>query len=351
MFERVWNRESTSTLVEDAMIDTNHRDGPNPTLSGERPWAVDAHAHFFIPGDALLDEAAREGHYAGPKTNWSMEIAMTFMDVHHIQMQLLSFPMPLPADTTRRYNDFAASVVAAYPDRFGMLANLPLGDPDPEVALREIDRAADELNADGFALVTNYGGKYLGDPSFEPIFAALNQRRASVFVHPVNPAGFDLVSCGLPGPLIEYPMDTARTVVNAIWSGVMLGHSNVKLILAHAGGVLPVLAPRILELAPMEWVPNPVQGITYDEVREQLSRLYCDTAIAGTDSAVGPLLEMTDCNHIVFGTDYPAAGASVIDSNLAALGRTQLLTPKEVSEVATNALQVFPSLGGRIPTG
>jgi hypothetical protein len=28
-------------------------------------------------------------------------------------------------------------------------------------------------------------------------------------------------------------------------------------IQAHAGGVLPVLAPRILALAPMEWVPDP----------------------------------------------------------------------------------------------
>jgi len=97
-----------------------------------------------------------------------------------------------------------------------MLANIPLGDQDPEGSLREIDRAADELNADGFVLVTNYGGKYLGDPSFEPVFAALNQRQAGVFIHPVNPAGFDLVSCGRPGPLIEFPMDTARTVVDVI---------------------------------------------------------------------------------------------------------------------------------------
>jgi hypothetical protein len=43
-------------------------------------------------------------------------------------------------------------------------------------------------------------------------------------------------------------------------------------------------------------------------------RLYCDTAITGTDSAVKPLLEMTDPSHIVFGTDYLAAGPSVIDS-------------------------------------
>jgi 6-methylsalicylate decarboxylase len=323
----------------------------DPTPPTDRPWAVDVHAHFFIPGDPLLTQAAQQVSYAGPspRTAWSPEIAMSFMDAHHIQMQLLSFPMPLTAETARRFNDYAASVVATHPDRFGMLANIPLGDPYPEVALREIDRAADELNTDGFLLVTNYGGKYLGDPSFEPVFAALNQRQATAFIHPVNPAGFDLLSCGRPGPLIEYPMDTARTMVDALWAGVTSRHPDMTLVLAHAGGVLPVLAPRILDLAPLDWVPDPAGGITDDQLREQLSRLYCDTAIAGTDSAIKPLLEMTDPSHIIFGTDYPAAGPSVIDSNLAALSRTQLLTDKELSAVATNATRIFPSLRDRIP--
>jgi 6-methylsalicylate decarboxylase len=320
---------------------------PNPPA--DRPWAVDVHAHFFIPGDPLLAQAAKKGSYAGPKGAWSPEIAMAFMDAYCIQMQLLSFPMPLPAEAARRFNDYAASVAAAHPGRFGMLASIPLGDPDPKAALREIDRAADELNADGFVLVTNYGAKYLGDSSFEPVFAALNQRQATVFIHPENPPGFDLVSCGRPGPLIEFPMDTARTVVDLIWAGVMSRHPDVTLILAHAGGVLPVLAPRILDLGPMEWVPDPAEGTTYDDVRDQLSRLYGDTAIAGRDSALKPLLDMTDSSHVVFGTDYPAAGPSVIDANLAALSRTRLLTEKELSAVATNAIRVFPSLRDRIP--
>jgi len=130
----------------------------------------------------------------------------------------------------------------------------------------------------------------------------------------------------------------------------MSRHPGVNLILAHAGGVLPVLAPRILDLAPLDWVPDPAAGITYDQVREQLSRLYCDTAIAGRDSALKPLLEMTGPDHIVFGTDYPAAGPSVIDSNLAALSETQLLTGKELSAVATSALRVFPWLREKIPS-
>jgi predicted TIM-barrel fold metal-dependent hydrolase len=322
----------------------------DPTSHADRPWAVDVHAHFAIPDPALLATILAAGNYAGPKGTWSPEIAMAFMDAHHIQLQLLSFPSNLRADPARRFNDYAASVVAEHPDRFGMLASIPLGDPDPETALLEIDRAADELNADGFVLVSNYAGRYLGDSSFEPVFAALDQRKAAVFVHPENPPNFDLVSCGRPGPLIEFPVDTARAVVDLIWAGVLSRHPDVTLVLAHAGGVLPVLAPRILDLGPMDWVPDPAGGISYDEVREQLGRLYGDTAIAGRDSALKPLLEMTDPSHVVFGTDYPAAGPSVIDANLAALGRTKLLAEKELSAVATNAIRIFPSLRDRLPT-
>ncbi len=71
-------------------------------------------------------------------------------------------------------------------------------------------------------------------------------------------------------------------------------------------------------------------------------------AIAGTDSALKPLLEMTGPSHVVFGTDYPEPGPSVIDSNLAALYRTQLLTEDERFAVATNALRIFPSLRDRL---
>jgi hypothetical protein len=139
-------------------------------------------------------------------------------------------------------------------------------------------------------------------------------------------------------------MDTARTVVDVIWAGITARHPDMNLVLAHAGGVLPVLAPRLLDLAPLDWVPDPAGGITYDQLREQLGRLYCDTAIAGTDSTMKPLLEMTDPSHIIFGTGYPAAAPSVIDANLAVLSRTRLLTDKELSAIATNATRIFPAL-------
>jgi hypothetical protein len=62
----------------------------NPVPPSDRPWALDVHAHFHVPDDSLLDQAAKEGKYAGPTTAWTAEDAMKFMDAHHIQMQLTS---------------------------------------------------------------------------------------------------------------------------------------------------------------------------------------------------------------------------------------------------------------------
>ena len=40
----------------------------------------------------------------------------------------------------------------------------------------------------------------------------------------------------------------------------------------------------------------------------QLARLYFDTAIAGTAASIGPVLELTEPDHIVFGTDLRIDG-------------------------------------------
>jgi 6-methylsalicylate decarboxylase len=73
----------------------------------------------------------------------------------------------------------------------------------------------------------------------------------------------------------------------------------------------------------------------------QLARLYFDTAIAGTAASIGPVLELTKPDHIVFGSDFPPATEPVIDQNIAALEKLTCLNEAEKSAVNQNAKRLF----------
>lgn len=308
--------------------------------------AIDVHAHlgFGEPGPEALARLLAEERFAGalPDMEWSPEAAIGFMDRQGTGMQLLSTPMLLDPAAAHTVNGQGAAVVAAHPSRFGLLAALPL--TDPAAALAEVRYAYDELGADGVVLLTNYAGAYLGDPRFERVLAELDRREAVAFVHPIAPAGFDALSLGRPGPLIEFPMDTARTAVDLAFAGVLLRHPRIRLILAHGGGALPALVERIALLGAKSWVANP-HGVTVGQLREQFAALYVDTAIAAAPGQTEAALGMAGPDHIVYGSDFPPAGIDVADAMRAALAAGPL--GRDLARLDTTAARLFPRAAAR----
>ncbi|GAA3584750.1 amidohydrolase family protein [Amycolatopsis ultiminotia] len=302
----------------------------------------DVHAHFAPPADAGLERLAADRPGAGG--GWTPEVAIDVMDERGIDLQLLSLPLEMDADLVRRSNEGAARIVETHPARFGMLASVPLG--TPERALDEVRYAGDQLGADGFVLLSNYGGGYLGDPRFDPVFAELDRRAAAVLVHPVEPIASDRSGLGRPGPLLEYPVDTARTTVDAMYAGVFLRYPRIKVILAHAGGALPGLVHRILALGSKTWIPNP-NGITREQMREQLASLYYETAIAGDRSVLAPVLDLAGAGHLLFGTDFPPAGLDVVDASADALAASLSAVGRSPADLAAAFRALFPAAASR----
>ena len=204
----------------------------------------------------------------------------------------------------RDLNEWAAAkMVAPYKNRFGLFAALPL--PDVEGSLAEIEYAFDTLKADGISLITSYDGKWLGDPSFDPVFEELNRRKAVVFTHPLEPACCRNPLPGLGPQTLEYPTDTTRAIMNLLVSNAATRYPDVRFIFSHAGGTLVSIAQRLLG--------NEVTADALAKPAEKNSRLYhlrryhYDTAGSANPVQLQSLKLLVPASQIVFGTDTPLA--------------------------------------------
>ena len=316
---------------------------------------IDVHAHCLPPAyrQALADAGLTSLDGGYPIPSWSAASAIEIMDAGGIDTMMLSVSSPsvgfLPSADARarlahRINEDLAATMHDYPGRFGGFATLPL----PHVAdtLREITHAFDALHMDGVVIETNTDGKYLGDPALAPVFDALNERHARIFLHPTRPQCFEAVGLGRPAPLFEFPCDTARTVIDLLFSDTLRRCPNLKFILPHAGGVLPSIAHRIALLAPMP-VMKPAPRASADVLAE-LRGLYYDVAMSANQPTFDSLRTLAPVSQILFGTDSPFQSATNVAANVANFRSLSGLSEAEHAAIARdNALRLFPQLLAR----
>jgi predicted TIM-barrel fold metal-dependent hydrolase len=200
----------------------------------------------------------------------------------------------------RECNEYAAKIATDQPGRFGTFAMLPL--PDIDGSLAELAYALDVLKADGVALFTSYGNRWLGDPSFTPVMDELNRRAAVVYTHPRTADCCRNLIPGVPEPIVEYGTDTTRTIASLVFSGAAHKYRNAKFIFSHAGGTLPFLTERFLRLPLLD---KSLQARVPEGVLPELTRFYYDTAQAAHPTALASLLRLVPVSQVVFGTDFP----------------------------------------------
>jgi predicted TIM-barrel fold metal-dependent hydrolase len=312
---------------------------------------IDVHTH------GMGDEAAAEimamgftptGGYK-ISVRWTPQAALEYMDRQQIAAQLVSMPISFAGTAddpefgtrvSREVNEGHAALIAKYPDRFGAFASLPADSSD--VALAELEYALDELQLDGVVLTSNVNGHYFGDPLLEPVLAELDRRRVPVFVHPEDCPHIDVLGFGRPSSIVEFPFDTARNITNGLYTGVFRRHPGLRLILAHCGGALPTLGWRIAEHTVMGRGPNDAD-IDPEHVAQVLRGFYYETALAGSRNSLLPTLEVTTADHILFGTDWPAAPEPTVVRNSENLTGFDGFGTVELQGVERdNALRLFP---------
>jgi predicted TIM-barrel fold metal-dependent hydrolase len=310
----------------------------------------DVHAHF-VPdfyADALVaaGHSRPDGMPAIPA--WTETDALATMDRLGVRKALLSISSPgvhFGDDSAarllaRRVNDEAHALRRAHPDRFGSFAALPL--PDVDGAVSEAIHAIDHLGAEGVVLQSHHHGLYLGDPRLDPLYRELDRRRKIVFVHPTSPA----CSCcprlavTYPRPMLEFMFETTRSVTDMVLGGVLKRFPGLKVIVPHAGAVLPTLLNRIELVSALVRASD---GGPAPSMREAVRGLYFDLAGAPVPHMLGALLDVADHKRILYGSDYPFTPAAGCEVLLRLLEDTRLLDgPLRDMVLRDNAAALFP---------
>jgi aminocarboxymuconate-semialdehyde decarboxylase len=219
---------------------------------------IDVHAHYF-PTDYLDllqrygsgDTAVARGLCAG-KDEGDIDKRLAMMDAAGVHMQVLSATPQLPTFADERHavegarlaNDLYAELVRTHPDRFAAFAATPL--PHGEAAAAEAARAIDELGMLGATVGTAVLDRTLADPAFEPLWAALDERSAALYIHA---SGKDadsplIAEHGLTW-IVGAPFEDAIGVLHFVRGGITARYPNIKVIVAHLGGPIPFLGQRI----------------------------------------------------------------------------------------------------------
>jgi aminocarboxymuconate-semialdehyde decarboxylase len=229
------------------------------------------------------------------------------MDRVGIDTEVLSLSTPnvyfvegkAQADVARMVNDAYADLVAKHPGRFLGFASIPMDDPN--AALRELERAMDELRMQGVVLLSNIRGRALADPLYRPFFEEADRRRLCVFVHPMIPVAADAFTEYVLGPLVGFPFDTTLAIAKLCFAGVFKQLPNTRWLVAHAGGAVPYLMERL----DSGWRDFAECRVNIDEPPSvYLKRLYYDT-VTFSPHNLRLLRDVVGADHMVMGSDYP----------------------------------------------
>lgn len=267
---------------------------------------VDVHAHLTPEAYLALSRTlggSFEDRFTGHPDAFGLTERFAFMAEAGVSRQVLSpTTAPYSADeaeavaAARLVNESFSAVADANPDLISFWASLPL--PHVEASLVELERGMDDLNAVGVVLGCFCLGESIASPQFEPIYAEMNRRKGIVFLHPcqngicsphVNDWG--LTVCA--GASFE----DSVAAMHLIAAGIPGRYPDVKFIVPHFGGILPMLLDRLDGQMPQtELVEKP--GTT-------ARRFYYDTVGWGSRAALLAAVEAFGAAQIVTGSDYP----------------------------------------------
>ncbi|WAX58960.1 amidohydrolase [Jatrophihabitans cynanchi] len=279
---------------------------------------MDYHHHAILPGYRARLDAWGIGAQPGvPFPAWTPEGSLAWMDDAAVDRALLSVGSPgfyfgdqsVTTALTEICNAELAELRDRWPERFGIFATVPL--PELATALAQVERALEVDGFDGVGLLTQYGGRYLGDRAWDELYVLLNERGALAHVHPTVPEGWDPQAPVRPS-VLDYPFETTRAILELARQRVFSRYPAIRWVFSHGGGTFGALADRMSGSDPAA----PIAG--GDSMRDLLFASRFDSALVGS-AGLAALAVVAGTERIVFGSDLPFVSAGRIARDRAAL--------------------------------
>lgn len=240
---------------------------------------------------------------------WDPATRVKEMDMTTVDVQVLStipvlfnyFAKPAHAlETSRFFNDHIAGCCEHHPERFIGLGTVPMQDVD--VAIKEMERCVKVLGMPGIEIGSNINTKNLGDPYFDPFWAAAEALDCCLFIHPWEMMGEqDMTKYWLPW-LVGMPAETSRAICSLIFSGVLERYPKLRIAFAHGGGSFPLTIGRIEhgfnvrpDLCAIDNNHNP---------RNYIGKFWID-ALTHDAKALDFIVDIMGKDKICMGSDYP----------------------------------------------
>jgi aminocarboxymuconate-semialdehyde decarboxylase len=270
------------------------------------PWPsmADAHAchkHVMIQGKVYRTVA--DGCWSAPRRLEDMGAMSVSRQAISPMPELLSYWLPLEdAKIMVRYlNEQIAAMVAQAPTRFVGLGAVPLQDLDS--SLRELEFVMEELGLAGVEIASHVNSVSIGEPRFEPFFAAAESMGAAIFVHALRPAGQDRIVGAFPEQAVCFPGDIGLAAASMITGGVAARHPYLRIAFSHGGGVMSILLPRLVHA----WNVFPKAKESLRESPDVTAKRFYYDELVFNPRAIRFLVDTFGDSQLCVGTDYPFA--------------------------------------------
>jgi predicted TIM-barrel fold metal-dependent hydrolase len=279
------------------------------------------------------------------------EARIAHMDEYGIDRQLLLLTAPGvqvldPAEGTalaRLANDRAAEACRKHPDRFSGLLTFHPG--DVEGSIREIERGMRELGLNGAVLNSHTRGRYLDEPDFDPILAALEEHDAALYIHPTAPfLSKPYADRGLIGALAGFPHEVWLHTMGLIFSGAFDKYPRLRLVIGHLGEGMPV------QLYRFDWMQSNADGVPglrggqkpvvlkHPVSHYFRTNIWITTSGVAWEPAIKFCMETLGPDRVLYAMDYPYQQSS---DEVAAYDRMDLSAEHKKMLMQTNAETVF----------